>query len=233
MTTATDTPQTDTKAGVLLRNYYPHDLPVDGVNGDETIPLRVRRFTHGQLREFMAGWSRVENPPHERAIYRKPDEAADLDMGEVRRRRVAEMDDATRQAFEAQERQDIDHNVDFCQQQIRAHVWVAPGAKVVFEDGDGDTRAIKTGDDLVHVFGGNVEMLLTMTGILMLENTLGGQKKRTWRSRLASRASSSTPPPAADGTKPAATAASAAPPASASPEAASVSPAPTPSTETT
>ena len=85
---------------------------------------------------------------------------------------------------------------------------------------------------LAHAFGGNIEMLLTLTAILLAENTLSGQKKRAWRSRRASSASSSTPPPAADGTSPAEIAASAEPKASASPAAASAALAPNPSTET-
>jgi hypothetical protein len=232
MTTDTTTDPPSQPLRVLLRNYYEHDVPVDGVNGDETIPLRIRRFTHAQLREFMEGWSRVENPPHERAIYRKADEAG-LDMDEVRRRRIGEMTTEERQAFAAQEAEDTAFNVTFCCEQIRQHVWVSPSAKLVMEDEAGDTKAIKTGADLAAAFGGNVEMLLMLTGVVLAENTLGGQKKRRWRSQRGSNASSSTPPPAVDGTKPDATATSAAPLASASPEDASAAPALTPSIATT
>lgn len=224
----TTTTETAPRKTVLLRNYYERDVPVDDVTGEATIPLRIRRFTHGQLMAFSSGWSRCENPPSDRHIYRKPDEA-DVPMDEVRRRRLAEMTPEELAAFEALEAADSAYAGTFCRDQIREHLWVDPRASVHIEDDAGVLTPLQTGDDLARIFAGNFEMLLALTRLVYEENTLGAEKKRRLRQRFASNGSSSTSEKAAPGPSPDATAAPAAPADSASPEAASVPPVPIPS----
>lgn len=202
------------KKTVLLRNYYDRDIPVDDVTGEATIPIRVRRFTHDQLLAFSEGWARCENPASARSIYRKADEL-DVQMEEVRRRRLDEMTVAERESFEKLEKAESDAASKFLVDQVREHVWVAPDVAVKLEDEEGVATTVKTGADLARVFAGNLEMLMMLVRAVFEENTLGAQKKRILRQRSASIASSLMPPTAAVGPPPAETAAPADSPASA------------------
>lgn len=232
-----------TRPAVLLRNYYERSLAVDDVTGEARIPIRVRRFSPDQLLEFQRGWAVCENPPSERVIYRKADEAEKeagplpgmtvyvIPDGEIRRRRLVEMTPDERAAYEQADEADVKAIAAFCREQIAAHVWVAPGVALSIEDEQGDARAVKTGADLVAVFAGNLDMLMTLTRAIYEENTLSPEKKRILRARFAS-SSSSTPPPPTSGDAPADPAVPAAPKASVSPAAASALSDPIPSSVT-
>lgn len=221
---------TDPKPAVLLRNYYERTIAVDDVTGDATIPIRIRRFTPDQLLAFNQGWARIENPPSERAIYRKDGEQ-DVPMSEVRRRRLVEMSPDERAAFEQADADDAAYAAEYCRTQMAANVSVSPSVSLVMEDEDGNRRAVKTGADLVAVFAGNLDMLLLFTRAIWEENTLNAEKKRALR-RLSASSSSSASPAPSNGERPAAIAAPVAPPDSASAAAASAPSDPTPSSET-
>lgn len=208
---------------VLLRNYYERDLPVDDVTGDASIPVRVRRFTKDQLAEFQLGWARCERPPSDRFVFRKVDTDETtrdeqgrfiVDESEVRRRRLQEMTADELATFEAQEAQDVAFIATFCDEQIRAHVWVDPRAEVLVEDEAGGTRRASTGADLATLFSGNLAMLTRLARFIYEENTLSPEQKKTSRRLFAStRGSNATQAEA--GPRPAATATSAEPPVSA------------------
>ncbi len=234
------TPETPNRQTVRLRNYYPRTIVVDADGGEVEIPIRVRRFTPDQLVEFQVGWSFCQNPPSERAIYRKPDEMEFrsgttmyvIPPAEIRRRRLVEMTEAERVAFEAADRADAEHVRVFCSEQVSTHVTVDPTVKLVVEDDQGDPRTVKTGADLVAVFGGNLETLMEFTAAIWFENTLSPAKKKALRARSASTTSSAPSSPDPTGTAPAETAAPVEPTGSASPADASVPPAQTPSSVT-
>lgn len=225
---------------VLLRNYYERDLLVDDVTGEATIPIRVRRFTKDQLAAFQLGWSRCENPPSERAIYRKvdTDEQARAERGyylvpetEIRRRRLQEMTPDELTAFMAQEAEDVAFIATFCDEQIRQHVWLDPKAHVSVEDDNGATRTVTTGPDLADLFAGNLAMLTRLARVIYEENTLAPEQKKTLRQLSASTRGSSETPSGA-GPTPVATATSADPQGSATSEPATDPPGQSPSTET-
>lgn len=218
------------KRQILLRNYYDRDIAIDDVTGEATLPIRVRRFSPDQLLAFKEGWSRCEDPPSQRVIYRKDSEDG-VSMDEVRRRRLVEMTVEEREQFERAAADDEKFAQGFCREQIAAHVWVHPDVDLQLQDEGGNLRPVRTGADLVAVFGGNFSMLMTLTAAILLENTLSPEKKRALRLRSASRSSSDAPPPST-GDAPAATAAPVALPASASAADASGPSGPIPSSET-
>lgn len=225
---------------VLLRNYYERDVAVDDVTGDAMIPIRIRRFTKDQLMAFSLGWSRCEHPPSDRYVYRKPEGDEQVIDGkryvigtaEIRRRRMAEMSPEDLAAFELAETADAQFIGHFCAEAIRDHVWVAPQARVLVEDDQGETRPVRTGDELADMFAGNLSILLRLAQAIHEENTLGPAEKKTLKRWSASMTTSPTLAPAVVGPTPDATAASAAMPASVSPVDALDLPDPIPSFET-
>lgn len=188
---------------ITIRNYYPREVSLP--DSDDRLPIRVRRFTQAQLTEFRIGWARCARFPSERHIYRLPDgdeqeripdekqpDERQWDFripdSEIRRRRLEEMTDEQRKAFDLEEDADLRFANEFCEKTIRQHIWVDPSANVLWDDGSGP-RPMLTGDDLADAFGGQQVMLLRLAGAVWQENTLSPEEKKTLR-RLFDLASS-------------------------------------------
>jgi len=230
-----------------IRNYYTRDIPIDdGIDGEavaagQTFPIRVRRFTVGQLQEFQRGFSRLLKPTAERFIARlsEGDEQTLRADGrtyivadaEIERRRLREMSPETRAAYEAASQADDAFMATFCSEAIAAHVWLPPQVTVQVIQDDDRVIVATDGAGLVTAFGGNLSMLVRLTRVIHEENTLSPEAKKAWRSLSGSTVSSPTPGAAvaADGRTPDATAAAAGPSDSATSEAASAVLEPTPS----
>lgn len=213
--------------GLLIRNYYTRNIPIDdGYDGEavaagETFPVRIRRFTVAQLKEFQRGFHRVVNPTAERFIFRKPDgdEQAMREDGktrvhvipdaEITRRRLEEMDQVTRDRYDAASVADDEFMADFCSKAIAENVSVDPAFVLNAQHAEtGQEFQVKTGADLVAAFGGNLSMLTRLTQAIHLENTLSPETKKALRSLSGSTTSSPAPGGAAEaaGATPAATA---------------------------
>lgn len=212
-----------------IRNYYERDLPLDDgmeseSTGETTIPLRIRRFTVAQLRDFQRGFDRVNNPASARFIYRKPDadEQArrelpkggwefELPDSEIRRRRISEMTPEVAAAYEQQQQEDDEFMTSFCEKAITEHIWLDPSVKLSIEREDGTTVEVTNGAGLVEAFGGNLSMLIRLAWAINHENTLTPEEKKRRRLLLASIDSlpNHNGEAAAAGPKPAATASSA------------------------
>jgi len=217
---------------ISLRNYYERTVQIEDADGNVVdLPIRVRRFTLEQLQTFSAARKRAQDYPAERLIYRKPDgdEQAKEPMTyqgatvmvpavpdvEIRRRRLAEMTDEQREAFEREEEAVEARIAAFHRDAITEHVWVKPGVRLVVEDESGETRDVRSGADLLAVFGGNVTTLKALSDAVFEENTLSAEAKKKSRSLSASMSSSPASPPTAAGAAPAGTAAAAEPKGSA------------------
>lgn len=215
-----------------IRNYYTRDIPIDdGFDGDAvasgaTFPIRIKRFSVAQLQEFQRGFARLTNPTADRFIFRKSDgdeqdmrEAAGrsefvIPDAEIQRRRLAEMTDETRAAYDKANEADDSFMTSFCSAAITDYVTVDPSFTLNGERENGETFPIRSGADLVEAFGGNLSVLIRLTRAIHQENTLSAEAKKTLRS--LSDLTASSPQPKGDGPTPAATAPSVAPEATAS-----------------
>lgn len=207
-----------------IKNFYLRDIAIDDEDlSSERLPIRIRRFTVGQLKEFQKGFERLMNPLSARFIYRKPDNDEQalkedgktyvLGPDEIKRRRESEMTPET--AAEYARLSDVDdaHAVDFSSKAIAEHVSLAPGVNLSIEDESGDVTAVTDGAGLVAAFGGNLSFLIRTTKAIHDENTLTPEAKKVLRSLSALTASS--PLRKGDGPTPAAIARAAETPASA------------------
>lgn len=223
---------------LTIKNYYPRDIPIDDEDlASEMLPIRIRRFTVAQLKEFQRGFERVMNPLSARFIYRKQDsdEQATQDDGntfvigpaEIKRRRESEMSPETAAEYARQSEADDTFALDFSSKAITDHVWVAPNVKLSIEDDAGATKVVTDGAGLVEAFGGNLSFLIRITKAIHEENTMTPEAKKAWRSLSTSITSSQQPK--GDGGTPAATATSADNSDSVKSAAASAAPDPIPS----
>lgn len=225
----TDQP-TPTAKTIALSKCYPAQLiPVDTDEGLSYIAVRAKRLNHGELAECLALTSTVIGADEEslKALYRKPDtdEHAKDDAGafvidevEIRRRRLDEMTADDRAAHLALERREVDARIAAASTLIGQWLEVAPkwpdGAVQTVEY---EGEVVRTGADLVRMFGGNMEMTLKLAGIVSGENTISAEKKRRLLRPFASSIGSPSNPPDA-GATPAETAANADPSACAASE---------------
>lgn len=208
-------------ADVTIRNFYPHKftLDPDDDSAPQIIDLRIARFTVEEGKAFNRDWARVMDPPSGRFIFRKtegdeqiktstlrrgqPVETFLVDDDEVRRRRLQEMTPTDRATFLEQADADAAFEYDFLVTLITAHVSVAPGQCVKFEDDKSQMTDVRTGADLVRVFGGQRGQLVRFGTAIWAENNLGADQKKAWRSLFASPSSSSGPAKVLPGPKPA------------------------------
>ena len=212
-----------------IKNYYEQNIPIDdGMDGDQvaagaTFPIRIRRFTVAQLKDFTRGFERTTSRSSDRYIFRKPDgdEQAFRPNGvtyvvpdsEIERRRVLEMSPETRAAYDAASLADDAFNVEFYSQSITDHIWLPPGVTIRVENEDGTEVEVRDGAGLVTAFCGNYAMLVRLARAIYEENVLSPTQKKSSRSQSGLTPSSPLPAAAAvaDGATPAATVASAGP----------------------
>lgn len=248
-----------------IRNYYTSKVPIDdGIEGDAVnasaeLPIRIRRFSVDQLKEFQKGFARLTNPSSQRFIFRKPDgdeqamrvvpakmsadglrviaaehEEHVVPFDEIERRRLEEMSPETRSAYDVASADDDVFMATFCSDSIEKHIWLPPGVKLRVI-GDNESEEIVTdGKGIVKAFGGNLSMLIRLTRAIHRENTMSPEAKKALRSLSASTASSLTPGDVAavGGATPAATATPVVAAGSASNAAVSAAPAPSQSGST-
>jgi hypothetical protein len=210
---------------ITIKNFYPHRfaLDPDDESGElQTIALRIARFTVEQGKAFNRDWARVMDPPAARAIYRKPegDEQAkvtrlragtDIEVfvvpdDEVRRRRVQEMTPDVRAVFVEQEQADAGFEYDYLIRLVSEHFSVDPSQCVRFEVTAGETMDVRSGADLVRMFGGHRAQLLRLGMAIWAENNLSAQAKKNWRSLFSSTPSSTGPGKVLPGPRPVETA---------------------------
>lgn len=211
---------------ITIGRWYPaHAVTVDGDEGPVTIAVRARRMTSGELAEFREKWAPVEMPESERYIYRLPDDDGEhekiglgyvVPAAEIRRRRIAEMDADTRQRFDALERRESVEHVGIAAWAVGKYLAVAPKFpdgqpfRLLIADDAGETRQAKTGADLVELFGGNLQTLIGLAGIVLGENVASAEKKTRSRGPSDSNTGSASVRPG-PGESPAETAVDAAP----------------------
>lgn len=216
-----------------LHDYYSRTIPLeDGMDSDleASLPIRIRRFSIGQLQAFRRGFNQVINPPSERVIVRKPDGDEQERVGdgpkaryriaddEILRRRTAEMTPELFAAFERMQREEDEFLVTFATEAITEHVWVPKGVTLRLVNDADDDEVIqggpRSGAALVRAFAGNFAMLVRIVRAIHDENTLGPEAKKILRSLSVSTPSSRAPK--GPGETPAAIAVSAGPSGSAS-----------------
>lgn len=234
---------------ISLRNYYERTVQIEDADGNVVdLPIRVRRFTLEQLQAFSAARKRAQDNPAERQIYRKPDgdeqakepltyQGATVQVpavpdSEIRRRRLAEMTPEQREAFVREEEDAEARIAEFHRNAITEHVWVKPGVRLVVEDEGGQTRDVRSGADLLAVFGGNVTTLKALSDAVFEENTLSAEDKKKRRSLSDSMSSSPASRPSPAGDAPDATAVAAEPKGSAENAGVTDDPGPSPSGST-
>jgi hypothetical protein len=206
----------------------------DGVEGQSTLlPVRIKRFTVAEMQAFQRGFARLSDPPSKRAIFRQPDgdeqektahsvvtkkTAADgtvtettrevleyrIPDSEITRRRLQEMTPDQLTAHEQAECEDEAFVVAFGSDSVTAYTWLPRHVTLEVEQEDGTTTVVKTGADLVTVFGGNLAMLIRLTAAIHTENALSAELKKVLRSPSDSTRSSLAPIGTADGGAPAA-----------------------------
>ena len=139
---------------------------------------------------------------------------------EIRKRRLEEMTDVHRAAWEKTDAEDERFAASFIVDTVARYVTVEPGEIEV------DDAPLTSGADLVRVFGGQTAALKALVRAVREENVLPTALKNAWRSARATTPSSNTPDLAVPGTAPGKTAASAEPKGSAPAAAATADPSP-------
>lgn len=212
---------------ITLKHYYQTTVTIDDAAGNVvSLPVRVRRFSVGQMQAYQAQYHRFEHPAHERRIYRQPEgeeqakrpvtigqittEVYAIPDAEITRRRLVEMTPEARAEYERERAEEETFQVEFLTSTVRDHVWVDPSVALRIEhETTGELEAVTTGADLVRVFGGNPMVLGALARAVHDENSLTPEQKKRRRSRSSSTPGSSKPK--ADGPTPAVTADAAAP----------------------
>lgn len=195
-------------ADITINNFYPHQFSLDTDDEStepQTVQLRIARFTVEQGKAFNRDWARVVDPPSKRFVFRKSDgdeqakvvrlrsEVFVVDDEEIRRRRVQEMTPADRATFLELEQADATFEYEFLVRMLDQHISVAPWQRVRFETEEGQTLEVRTGADLVRVFGGHHAQLLRFGMAVWGENNLNPIQKKVWRALFTSASSSSEP----------------------------------------
>jgi hypothetical protein len=206
-----------------IKSYYDRTISIDddAQGGVARLPIRIRRFTLDQLQAFSAGLKRCENRAADRYLSRKPDEDEQARVPlshqgtviqvyavpdvEIRRRRLLEMSDAERTAFEQADAEDERVIAAFYASVITDYVSVQPGVRLLFEDAAGQTRPLATGADLVAGLAGNASALAALVRAVREENTLSPEEKKRLRSSPDLMRSSTGPDRTANGGGPGAT----------------------------
>lgn len=198
----------------LSRFYPPRLIPVETDEGGAQIAVRVRRMRRGEfVRVFAVEWAGLDDEHREslRAIYRKPDtdERERLDNGTgayvvpdavIRERRLAEMSADEREAFRKLEAREAEEAAEIAARAVETYVEVAPALpdgtrqRVII-----DGREIRTGADLVDVFGGSLPILSALAGLVRQEHQIAPDEKKGWRSRSGSSIGSEPNRPASGG----------------------------------
>lgn len=187
----------DEQQVITIKTYYDRTLTVD-VDGEPVeIPICVQRFSSAQLLDFTQRFKRVEDPPAQRLIYRKPDtdewhqtpvtvrgtsfHVFTVSDEEIRRRRLVEMSEEERQRYEAQAADDDRYTSEFCADVITKYVWVKKRVRVVLDLEGGQPVEISTGESIARAFAGNLHVMRELVRAIKDENTLGAADKQRAR----------------------------------------------------
>jgi hypothetical protein len=194
-----------------IQPTYPSRILVEDESGQIVpLPVRVKRLTRDEYAAFEAGMAEMNNPSSLRLLggrlaegpEQEKDENGFFKIGEltVRARRLIEMTPEQRNEYDAARKVDTDHARDFVIDCITKYVTVPPGALVGPDD-----IAIETGADLAAIYVTTPEVMKSLVDAIQMENTLGPDAKKEWRSRFDSRISSHAPATGVSGEKPAST----------------------------
>lgn len=196
-----------------IKNYHEREIALDDGGESPLIPIRIRRFTVAQLQAFMPGFELMTAPPSERFVFRQPegpeqeqDEKKQyrIPIGEIRRRRLAEMTPEQRAAVDAASRADQDAILEFCREVVAEHVWLPMGVRlrIAGETGDRIVEGVagsvldRPGEALAEALAGNLSTLMILTRAVADENLVGATAKKAWRSLSSSKPSSTADRPA-------------------------------------
>lgn len=201
-----------------VASYYPTTIRIDNPDtGDvEDIKIRVKRFTLEEASKFMRDYYRSANPPSAALVARKPDgpeqEKRTVTLGgkteevyvvtddEVLKRRLVEMDETERQAYEEMDAEESDFSDRFLAETVTKYVTVERDQ--LYEEGpDGTEKQITSGADLLRVYGGRKDIMAQLLRAVHYENTLSAPAKKALRLVSDSVRSSVERRKAADGLK--------------------------------
>jgi hypothetical protein len=191
---------------VKVLSYFPVTITVDG----EPIVIRIKRMNHAEWFAFELARRRAGTPTIARFVSRRPDEMARnpetqafLESFEsvcARRREgwTAEEHAAFDAAVEADERE----AEGFLLETFDRYVTVERG---LTEETDAGEVQVKTGLDLLRIFGARGDVLEEVLAAVWSENSLDAKKKAILQSQRASGSISTAPPPDPAGPRPATT----------------------------
>lgn len=165
-----------------ITSSYPTTITMDDpdTGQPQTIRLRIARMTLEQANRFLREYYRAAHPSSEAVLARLPGEDG-LEAGAVRARRLSDMTDSGRAAFEAREAAEAEFAAEFLAATIRDYVRVEPD-QIFEEAADGTDRSITSGADLVRLFGARMDVMQACLKAVHTENTLSAAAKKALRS---------------------------------------------------
>lgn len=165
----------------VTAGYYPATVPIDGY----AINVRITRLTLDQWSAFSAGFQRIVDPHSARLVtMRMPGpeqethgEAFVVSAAEIRRRRLVEMTDDQRAAYERLMDEEEIFARSFLAESISRYVTVVPGQIEEVDDATQTTRAITAGADIVRLYGARRSVLSALMDAILEQNTLSPAAK--------------------------------------------------------
>lgn len=195
---------------IKIANHYRRKVRIDDAEGNDIeLELCVRRFSAAQLQTFTEGWKRTTAPRAEWQIARTSPEELETEVqtvgrltrsvfkvtdAEIRRRRLNEMTPEQLAAFRRTEDEDEAFALKFYTDAIREHLWIPAHVTLRLEGDNGDVRTLRTGQDLVDAFAGNLSTLAMLVLLILQENTWSPDQKQTFHAQQRALRATRTPP---------------------------------------
>jgi hypothetical protein len=185
--------------GMKVRSFYPATIQLDDPETGELreVAIRVKRMDLDTFSRWAKDCKRSEDPASNRMLGRKPDgeeqEKDDqgnykIDAEEVARRRLVEMTDDERKRYDALDAEDEAFSKKFLAESIRQYVTVEDG-ELSYEDENGEEVTVRTGVQLLKLYGARRDVLAQLIRAIWQENTVSANTKKVWRSLSALRRS--------------------------------------------
>lgn len=190
-----------------LSRYADTTIPMYDDDQDFDLQVRVRRMTRREKIEFNYGLLQTSSTDSERMIERRDDEMARhggqfiIPDATIQARRLSEMTPEQRTEYKALVRSEEDAAEKFLVESIRAYLEIEPG-QLEYETDDGESRELRTGEDLLAAYGGNEAVLREAINVIRRENTLTHAEKKRLQQLRGFGSGSATRPEPATGTAP-------------------------------
>lgn len=185
---------------LTIKSCFPSCVPIDG----QLIKITVARMKVGEASAFRRAYHRLTAPESIRILStRKPGEEQEKRLvprpptaeenaepeaevflipdAEIRRRRLAEMSPAEREAFDVLDAREDVENDAFIEKAIAQYVTVEAGQIEETNMATGDVTAVTTGADLVRIFSSRPSVLVDLVTVIRIENMLPESQKQLLR----------------------------------------------------